>query len=95
MINANEMLLQEKNARRLTKRRMLPTRGVPLLGRKILQAPTMTGLTNMVVQKNSVATARPKVMTLHRVPALVIAFDIPIIVSPQVCQLVVLKTNPL
>ncbi len=49
----------------------------------------------MVIEKTSVTTARPKAITLHGVPALIITLDTPTIISPKACQLVVLKTNPL
>ncbi len=54
---------------------MLPTRNVLLIERSTLQAPTMNGQTNKVVQKISVATVRLKAMTLHGVRVLILALD--------------------
>ena len=81
----NVRLLLEKNAMRLTKIGMPLTRNVQLLVERLLQTPAMIDPKSMVEQKTSITTARPKAMTLHGVPAIVITSDTPTIVSPLAC----------
>ncbi len=83
----------KKNARKLTKRGMLPTRNVLLLIEATLQALAMINLKNVVAQKISVATAKLMVIMWHEIHALVTIFDTPTIVTNMATHSILVTLN--